>query len=68
MQYAVLSLCPRIPFSGNDPVSDWADQFQLMLNPRCRYNPEYLDGLVAFTGDADENGKVPGQQGMWISI
>ena len=45
----------RVPFNANDPENDWEDQFKEMMNPRCRYNPEYLNGLVAF----ESNGEGP---------
>ena len=56
---------PRVPFNAANPTETWEDQFEIMLNPRCRYNPEYLDDAVILTSDGDANGKISGQQG-WI--
>ena len=55
-----------MPFNANDPTNEWRGQFDKMINPRCQYNPEYLDGLVAYASDGDENDKIPGQQGMLL--
>jgi hypothetical protein len=57
-----------VPFNANDPINEWRGQFDKMINPRCQYNPEYLDGLVAYASDGDENDKIPGQQGMLLHI
>ena len=57
-----------MPFNANDPINEWRGQFDKMINPRCQYNPEYLDGLVAYASDGDENDKIPGQQGMLLDI
>ena len=54
---------PGILFNFTNPANDWHDLFQEMLNPRCTYNLQLTDDLIAYTSDGDKNGKLPGQHG-----
>ena len=53
---------PRIDFTTDH--ENWPEQFQKMLQPRCKYTPEYPDSVSRYYCDGESNAnKLPGQQG-----